>query len=58
MRRIVASGVIAVYLLGLSGCGGDSDIGVPEDKTPAKSITISPADTLKNKKEGDAPKAK
>jgi hypothetical protein len=31
MRRIVASGVVAALLLSFSGCGGDADMGVPEN---------------------------
>jgi len=31
MRRIVASGAVVALMLGLSGCGGDADSGVPKD---------------------------
>jgi hypothetical protein len=41
MRRTVATAVAAAILLGLSGCGGDSDEGVPKDVAPAKSIDMT-----------------
>jgi hypothetical protein len=51
MKRIVVTGVMGALLLGLSGCGGDSDEGVPKDASPAagKAIDINPGDTLKKK---------
>jgi hypothetical protein len=50
MRRIVATGVAAVFLLGHSGCGGGIEEGMPKDTTEVKSINIDPGDTLKMKK--------
>ena len=54
MRRIVAAGVAAVLLLGLAGCGGDSDEGMPKDVDvkAVKSIDINPLDTMKMKTKG------
>ena len=57
MRRIVATGVLAAMLAGLSGCGGDADEGMPKDVTPAKSIAISPTDTAKMKTKGQTKSA-
>ncbi len=34
--RILVSGVVAAIFVGFSGCGGDSDTGIPAD-APAKS---------------------
>jgi hypothetical protein len=55
MRRFVASGVAAAFLLGLAGCGGGGiEEGIPQDQTPGKPISIDNTDTLKMKKIGDA----
>lgn len=52
MRPIVATGVLAALLLGLSGCGGDADEGMPKDVGTVKSIDINPLDTTKMKTKG------
>jgi hypothetical protein len=55
MRRTVVTGVAGALLLAVvSGCGGDTDLGVPSDASPdaGKSIAINPSDTLKKKSQG------
>jgi len=48
MTRIVVTGVAAALLFGLSGCGGDDDLGVPKDAPPVKSIDMTKQlDTMK-----------
>jgi hypothetical protein len=54
MRQFVASGVAAAFLLGLSGCGGGIEEGIPQDQTPGKPISIDINDTMKMKKIGEA----
>jgi hypothetical protein len=57
MRRTVVTGVAAALLLAVvSGCGGDTDLGVPSDAPPdaGKAIAINPGDTLKKKTDGMA----
>jgi hypothetical protein len=58
MRRIVATGVAAAFLLGHSGCGGGIEEGMPKDTTEAKSINIDPGDTLKMKNKAASAPAK
>jgi hypothetical protein len=55
MRRTVVTGVATALLFAVvSGCGGDTDLGVPSNPPPdaGKSIAINPSDTLKKKTEG------
>ena len=41
MRRIVSTGVVVAFLLGLSGCGGGPELGVPSDAAPPKKIDMT-----------------
>jgi hypothetical protein len=63
MRRIVASGVVAALLLSFSGCGGDADMGVPENlpaPKPDMDMTIKigkMSDAMKQAKQQPKPSA-
>jgi hypothetical protein len=49
---------VVALLLGLSGCGGDADLGVPEDATPAKQIGDMNPKQMQEKMKSEMLKAK
>lgn len=36
MRRIVVTGAVVAFLLGLTGCGGGPELGMPKETTATK----------------------